>query len=149
MASGVHLTHRKYGNKTPWNIKAEIAKKLYMCFIKRFKQYRKPVIGRAMTILQPFTRKTYPGLRRRPKLMMGVHADAAIILNLLTFLSEGSAGTAVASKPGSLNHILSYKHIRAPPVIIDPCVRHLEDIIIARMAPKKRFRLHGKQKVRH
>ena len=119
-----------------------------MCFTKRYKQYRKPILGRAMTTLHPFTRKKYPGLRRRPKLMMGVHADAAIILNLHIFLNEGSAGTAVASKPGSLNHILSYKHIRAPPVIIDPCVQHLEDIIIARSAPKKRFRLHGKQKMR-
>ena len=94
--------------------------------------------------LYPFTQKKYTGFGARPKLMTGINADTAIILNLLAYLSDGSAGTAVRNKPGSLNHVPVYKYINVHPVIVDPCMRVLESIQLTQRRVRRRMR--GKQK---
>ena len=144
LATGKSITHPKYGTKTPWNIKAEIMKALYKYLLRNYPKYPKVPITRKIGSLHPFTTRYYWGFSLRCKPLMGLQADKTVVINLLTFLSEGSAGSAQSNKPGALNHIIKYNYGYIPPVIRDPDLVRLQSII--QKLPKTKRRLTGKQR---
>ena len=153
LASGLELRHPKYGIKTPWNLKTEMITKLYKYLCKVYPTFKSPKIKRHLwhPLASFGAAKRATSLNVRCKLMTNQNAEVAVIENIVKYLNEGTAGNASSVRIGSVNHILSYKHIPQKPVITTNSTRQFGDKmaqLIADRGRRPKYRLRHKQQPR-
>ena len=119
--------HPKHGTRTPWNVKAEMLKKLYNYVHKEHKFYKAPTPQAYITSLAQIwgPRQRTWGFKYRPKLMMGEGAELNIAMNAMEFKASGGEGAL--TRKGAVNHIITYVHTG----VFKP---HLEDTDIREVA---------------
>ena len=149
LATGLEMRHPKYGSKTPWNIKSEMFNKLYKHLTTVYTKFAAIPSKKKIRPLTSFGATKWDiGLTIRCKLMTNQNAEIAVIQNIIQFLQEGTAGNNPTNKTGSLNHILSYKHIPHRPVMTLETTKQFSDkmtALIAARARKPKYRLRYKQ----
>ena len=151
LATGSNIRHPKYGNHTPWNVKAEIIKKMYTFVMLYYPQYDTPAIKRTIRTFMVCRPHPDTGLVLRYRLLMGDHASIAIVRNLNSYLTAGSAGLRTRTRTGAINHILDYRYLRVLPIITSETTKSALRFINNALERRRNgilFRLRGKQKIR-
>ena len=121
-------------------------KKLYGYITNEHKFFKGPKTALDVKSLCPFfgPNKRPTGLKYRPKFMMNEGTELNISMNIHEYLVAG--GQAVATRPGVINHILTYIHTGIyKPVVNDPDTGAILDELSRYPIPIRR-RLNGKQR---
>ena len=152
LASGMRFRHPKHGNKTPWNVKCEMFKKLYQFLLACYKRYEGPSVAKNVRTLISFgTTNKDKGLDIRPKFLMKEYTELCVVENILEYVKEGGVGNVSSNRKGAVNHLLNYKFCFAQPVITLETTKlfhdHL-DRVQHRLIHGPKFRLRGKQTYR-
>ena len=87
LATGIDMGHPKHGRQTPWYVKAEMPKKLFMHLCKCYKYFEAPPMRKTTSSIQIFTDGRHRGLSIRPKLMCNEASETAIVGNLVAYKS--------------------------------------------------------------